>query len=72
MKYKQQKCMNNKRNKKNIWRKYGPGKGWGRGTHFLSIGRDVPAKLVLFSECVWIGDGGVPLLKVWEGIHIPV
>ena len=50
--------MNNKRNKKNIWRKYGPRKGWGQGTHFLSMGRDVPTKGVLFSESVWNGERG--------------
>ena len=30
---------------------------WGRGTHYISMGRDMLTKGVLFSESVW--NGGV-------------
>ena len=31
-----------------------PGMGWG-GTHYISMGRDVRTKGILFSESVWNG-----------------
>ena len=43
--------------------------GGGVGTHYVSVGRDVPSKGVHLSETV--SDGGIiPLYKFWEGAQI--
>ena len=44
-------------------------KGCGKGdTHYISMGRDVLTKAVLFSESVWNGDWFI--VKIWDGIQI--